>query len=197
MGGALAAVAHAFDTRFTSVSIASDYDIPTQRPHGSHPLVDSNYSSTNLRIRHEGITLSRFQKTELIADWGISLNNLRVCNRYKHYKSGALNCGKCEKCVRTMLALVARDVLHRTTAFPEVDVSEELVRSVVKLNPKTFPLYAELIGPLRDRGRHDLVHAIEGRLRNHYRSERIKKLKTLEQRYFRSNLAKVKGIFAR
>jgi hypothetical protein len=73
MGAALAAVAHAFARRLTVVSIAADYDIPNQRPHGSHPLLDPYYSSSDLRIRHDGIALSRFAKTKLVAEWDVAL----------------------------------------------------------------------------------------------------------------------------
>ncbi len=50
-----------------------------------------------------------------------------------------LNCGKCEKCVRTMLALLALGVLHRSHAFPVNDVDEKLVASMDKLNDTSYP----------------------------------------------------------
>jgi hypothetical protein len=158
---AFSAIAHAFSGRLTVVSLASSFDIPHLHPHGSHPLLDPNYSSSDLRIRHDGIVLSRFAKTKLVAEWDVALQDLRVCNQYRQYRAGMLNCGECEKCVRTMLALLALGVLDQTHAFSRQDVSGERLRSV---NRTTVSFYEELIIPLAERGRHDLVRAIEQEL---------------------------------
>jgi hypothetical protein len=163
-GAVFSAIGHAFSRRLTAVSIASTYDIPNVQPLGSHPLIDPNYSSSDLQIRHDGITLSRLSRTRLVADWEVALQNLRVCNRSERYRPDMLNCGRCEKCVRTMLALLALGKLDKTRAFPANDVSEELVRSAVHLGETTFPLYGELIPPLMEKGRHDLVRIIEHKM---------------------------------
>lgn len=186
-----AAIAHAFSRRLTVVSLASSLDIPHLRPHGSHPLLDPNYSSSDLRIRHDGIALSRFAKTELVAGWDVALQHLRVCNVYKHYRSSRLNCGECRKCVQTMVTLLALGVLDRTRAFPSDDVSEELV--LTKARPKTpyqaFS-YQELIAPLSEKGRHDLVRAIEHRLAKYYDREPglRAKIKRFDRKYLNGNL---------
>jgi hypothetical protein len=67
-----------------------------------------------------------------------------------------------------MLALVALGVLDHTSAFPRDDVSAELVRSVVKLQHSTVPLYGELIAPLAERGRGDLVWAVEHQIAKYH-----------------------------
>jgi hypothetical protein len=175
MGAAFAAIAHALSNRLTLVSINSCHDIPNIIPYSSHPLVNPNYTSSDLRIRHWGITLSRFAKTKLISDWDVAIQHLRVCNRTEYYRPGMLNCGKCEKCVRTMLALVACGVLGKTHAFPVQDVSEELVMAAVHLAANTFPLYGELIAPLAEKGRHDLARAIEQKIASYHRSEERKR----------------------
>lgn len=193
MGAALAAVAHAFAGRWSVVSIAGDYDIPNQRPHGSHPILDPNYGSSDLRIRHDGIALTRFAKTKLVAGWHEGLQHLRVCNQFKLYRHGKLNCGKCEKCVRTMLALVALGVLDKTTAFPGHDVSEELIQTAITLQYSTFPLYGELIAPLAEKGRHDLVHAIEKKMAQ-YQSHAKRKFWNVLARYLDGKRVKQKLI---
>jgi len=164
MGASLSAVAHAFSKRLTEVSISSCHDIPNVIPYSSHPLINPSYSSSSLRIRHEGITLSRFEKTKLVSEWDLALQHLRVCNKTKLYQADLLNCGKCEKCVRTMLALEALGVLQKTGAFPVREVTEDLVKKAVFLSRSNVPLYRELIKPLREAGRQDLVHAIEQKL---------------------------------
>jgi hypothetical protein len=57
-----------------------------------------------------------------------------ISNRFKDYRQDMLNCGKCEKCVRTMLGLLAVGAMDKTDAFPVKDVSRELVlKSAQKL----------------------------------------------------------------
>ncbi len=196
MGAALASVAHIFSKRLNIASIAADYDIPNQQPHGSHPLLDPNYSSTDLQIRHEGIHLSRFAKTKLVGEWDIALQHLRVCNQFKRYESGMLNCGKCEKCIRTMLALLAMGLLDKTQAFNSNDISEDLIMSVVKLSYSTLPLYGELIAPLAERGRNDLVRVIKDKIAAYHncqkRNNRILKVKQFDNRYLNDTLVRLK-----
>lgn len=177
MGAALSSVAHGVSKRLTKVSINSDYDIPNLIPLSSHPLVDPCYSSSDLIISHEGITLSRFDKTKLVAEWGLALKYLRVCNKTELYQAGRMNCGKCEKCVRTMLALEALGVLKKTSAFSVREVTEDLVMKAVYLSKSTVPLYGELISPLEEAGRHDLAHAVERKLASYFKNRRRQSLR--------------------
>jgi hypothetical protein len=192
-GAALAAIAHAFVRRLTIVSIASTDDVPNIYPFGTHPLLDPNYSSIDLRIRHDGSAFSRFAKTKLIADWDVALRNLRVCNQTSLYRPGRLNCGKCEKCVRTMLALSALGVLDQTRAFPQDDLSEETVRSAVRISYDIVHYYQELIAPLEEGGRHDLARAVE-RCIAIYRDRESglrAKIKRFDRRYLNGNLKRL------
>jgi hypothetical protein len=201
-GAILGAVAHVFAKRLTDVSISASDSIPglslvnhyNFKPHGSHPLLDPNYSSSDLRVRHADVTLSRLDKTRLIADWEVALQNIRVCG--PNWPGN--NCGRCEKCIRTMLALLAAGVLNRTRAFPGNDVTEKLV-SAIKIKKPVYGYtvdddYLELLAPLAERGRHDLVHAIEQLLkRSHSRKKSLKtRMKQLDSKYLNSNLVKLK-----
>jgi hypothetical protein len=161
MGAGLCAIPHVFSRRLATVTIASDYDVPHLKPHGSHPLMEPNFSSYELKIRYDGISMSRLKKTKLVASWDVALQNLRVCNREQYYRPGQLNCGECEKCVRTMLALLAVGALHKTNAFPCADVSAELVLNRVHLSQGIIPFYEELLTPLAENGRPDLVRAVQ------------------------------------
>src|SRR5205814_3228683 len=53
MGPALCAIAHGLSRRINSAIIASDYDVPNMRPHGSHLPVDPYFSSHALNIRYD------------------------------------------------------------------------------------------------------------------------------------------------
>ena len=76
-GAVLAAIAHTFARRLTVVSIAGTFDLSSLEPWGSHPLLDPNYSSSDLRVRHDGIALSRLEKTRLAAGWDVTLQHLK------------------------------------------------------------------------------------------------------------------------
>ena len=130
----------------------------------------------------------------------MALQHLRVCNQFKAYRPGALNCGKCEKCVRTMLALAALGVLHKTQAFPHQDISEDLVHSMRKLRHAKAPFYEELIAPLLAGGRDDLARAVESKLADYRKASHLDKwkevLKRIDQDYAGGNLKKLKALVA-
>ena len=161
MGPALAGMAHSLGNRIGSAIIASDYDVPNLIPHGSHLLVDPYFSSFDLKIRYDGTALSRVEKLRLLADWPVGVDNLRVCNKQELYQPGRLNCGECEKCVRTMLGLTAVGALEKTSAFPQRELSAELVAQKVNIWDVVFPFYEELIKPLADCGREDLSGVVQ------------------------------------
>jgi hypothetical protein len=161
-GSVYSAVAHALTRRLTTVSIASTYDIPNMDELGSHPLLDPNYGSAELRVLHDGLTLSRLEKTKLVLEWAAALQHLRVCNTVRDYRPGTINCGRCEKCVRTKLALLGLGALDKTAAFVENDVLPNEVLGTAHIHsPYMEACYLELIPPLAERGREDLVRTVE------------------------------------
>ena len=202
MGAAFSAIAHALSKRLTDVTINSSADIAHLVPYSSHPLIDPNYSSCDLRIRHKGIALSRFEKTKLLAGWELALKHLRVCNRTDLYHQGQFNCGKCEKCVRTMLALLALGVLEKASAFPACEINEKLLKTSVQIFPPTLCFYEELINPLRKIGRDDLVRVIKQKIAEYHQSlmDKKKRMKIIQpileydRKNFGGNLRKLKRI---
>ena len=157
-GAVLAAVAHAFASRLDLVYIASSYDIPNLTPCGSHPILDPAYSSYDLRIIHRDLALSRLEKLRVVADWDVAFQHFRVCLANVPDR---LNCGKCEKCIRTMTALVAIGALDKTEAFIENDVTpEQLTQFDITIRHRES-FYRELLSPLKKQGRDDLVHMIK------------------------------------
>jgi len=162
-GAVLAAVAHALAPRIELAWLASSYDIPHLHPCGSHPLLDPEYSSHDLAIHHRDAGLSRMAKLKIVAGWETAFQNFRVCLANVPDK---LNCGRCEKCVRTMLELEALGLLDRTRAFEDDAVRPEWLEAFRITIRVREPFYEELIGPLRRRGRDDLAKTIETKLRN-------------------------------
>lgn len=157
-GAVLAAVAHAFAPRSHLMYIASSYDLPNIHPCGSHPLLDPAYSSHEMRIQHRDLALSRVDKLKIVAAWDAAFQNFRVC--LANVKD-RLNCGRCEKCVRTMVGLEAIGMLDKTRAFVQNQISPDLLsRFDIRIRVRE-PFYRELLPLLRKRGRLDLAETIE------------------------------------
>lgn len=207
-GAILGAVAHAVSNRLDTVFIGGTDDIPSLalkgdlvcRPWGSHPLLDPLYGSLDLRLQHDALHLSRFEKTRLLADWDTALRHIKVCG--PNYPGE--NCGVCEKCIRTELALLALGVLDKCDAFPLNEVTPDHLAEF-KLRPDTRlhwtpqHQYLELIPPLEAIHRHDLVQAIRQMLRRSRpprESLRVKAWK-LDQKYLNGRLAKWKNALKR
>ena len=160
-GAVLSAVAHAFDNRIDLFYIASSYDLNNLVPCGSHPLLDPEYSSSYLKIKHRDVALTRMEKLKIVSEWGPGLQNMRVCLANVQER---LNCGICEKCVRTMTGLLALNSLHKTQAFVEDDVTPEMFAGFKITIRHREPFYQEMIKPLQEIGRLDLVSTIELKL---------------------------------
>ncbi|MBE9167505.1 hypothetical protein IQ238_08215 [Pleurocapsales cyanobacterium LEGE 06147] len=188
-GSFLAAVAHTLSRRLTAVSIASTYDLAHLDPWGSHPLIDHHFSSNTLRIHHEDAALSRLAKTKLVAQWDVVLKHLHVCNVKESYHSDNYNCGKCEKCVRTMTALLALGLLEQTPAFKEKDVSKELLLKAAYLTDSyEESCYRELIEPLAQIGRYDLVDGINAIITRYHEQDLKGLMKRFDRAFFGGNL---------
>lgn len=69
-------------------------------PWGSHPMTDHLLSSGSFKVIHDGAGYSRSEKIRVLASWPAGLKNLRVC---WVGEDRGVNCGVCEKCVRTRL----------------------------------------------------------------------------------------------
>ncbi|MCI0546697.1 MAG: hypothetical protein L0027_05385, partial [Candidatus Rokubacteria bacterium] len=114
-GAVLAGAGHAMAGLLHTVFVAAAYPYGELRPWGTHPCLDPLWSSERVEFVHDGAELSRPDKIAAIARSEVALRALRVCWANT---DGSYNCGRCEKCVRTMLALAIEGVLARAPAFP-------------------------------------------------------------------------------
>ena len=113
-GPALAALGQLCRHEIGRLVIPSTHAWRELKPWGSSPLLDPLWSTEGLEISHDGCDASRAQKVARLADEPLALATLRVC--YQPGVGG--NCCRCEKCIRTMLALRLAGVLDRATGFP-------------------------------------------------------------------------------
>jgi hypothetical protein len=164
LGASLASIGHALGHRVSRVLIPSGPE-GIGPPWGSHPLLDPNFSSAGLEVHHDGLWLSRFQKTALVAEWDAALAIAHCCWQ-EQLTTEAINCGRCGKCLRTMIQLAALGALERTNAFPTRDVSPKMIQSI----PIDAWLVRHLVAclePFLRRGRPDLAAAIQRRIDEH------------------------------
>jgi len=125
-GAALASVAHALAGRFHTIHIPATLTYAHLVPLGSHPLLDPLWSTETIEILHDGAQASRIDKLERIADEPAARRRLRVC---WENRGGSYNCGRCEKCLRTMVALRAIDRLDDFETLPHV-IDDAAIRAV-------------------------------------------------------------------
>ncbi|HET7601826.1 MAG TPA: hypothetical protein VFK36_02340 [Gemmatimonadales bacterium] len=115
-GAALGAVAQLLAPHVGHVLVASS-DVPP--PHGSTVELDRCWSSASVSVATAGPGVSRLDKVAAIADHPLVHRELRVC---WENRSAELNCGECEKCVRTQAQFAAAGALDRLTCFGTIDL---------------------------------------------------------------------------
>jgi hypothetical protein len=149
---AMAAVALFFEPLFERVLIASDTDHETQPPLGTARLVDHLWSTERLEIADAGGHLNREQRLRAIADHPVVRETLRVCWQNP---DGAYNCGRCRKCMLTMVPLEALGVRQHFPTFPpELDLG--LFEGFEIAQPIALVLWEDVLATTRDAGRPDL-----------------------------------------
>lgn len=137
--------------------------------HGSTPLTDPLFSSSRLRVEHDGGERSRPEKIEYIAGNPAVRSHLRVCWRLKNDR----NCGRCAKCLRTMAALDAVDQLDAFSGFPRDHYTPASLAKVYCRNASEYRQLRLVYGHALARGRRDLTGPLG---RAFGRSERLQTL---------------------
>jgi hypothetical protein len=166
------APAHLFAKRISLVSIASSMPISAYVVgFGSHPLLDPLYGSYGISVRHDGTEMTRLEKCRFLRDWDDGLRNLKVCNGNFNESGKSLlqslveykNCGRCDKCILTMVELEACGVLHKAT-FPTGTPLIDLISRIVIKYMDEYTCFTDTLAPLAARGQDELVTAIQNRL---------------------------------
>jgi hypothetical protein len=167
-GSAFAAVAHVIAYLVNSMSLASHANFANLCPIATHPLYEPNFSNHAVRICHDGVHMSRLDKVKLVAQSETAFKYLRVCNRVRRYSLRFINCGYCEKCVRTMLELYVVGASESMTIFERNELDAQKLRRYLSVSdPMGYATYAELVAPLIIMERNDLAKAVVGAMRNY------------------------------
>lgn len=151
----LGAAALVLEPRYRAVMIASTSTYGRMRPWGSHPLTDPLFSSSRLRLIHDGAFATRFEKVAELIKHDVAMRNLRTCWR----SESGVNCGSCERCLKTMSILVALDALEKCTAFRAEDFRLEKVARIF-VRSRNLRSLLELEKFARQRGKPRLARAL-------------------------------------
>lgn len=141
-GAALAAVGHVLAPEVGRLLISSD-GLGFEHPEvGSRPSTDPLFGSATLAVEHVAPGTTRLEKLRAIGGDPLVQRHLRVC---WHNVDGKTNCGRCEKCLRTMLML---DVCGTLGHFPGFDHGRHLIEAVDALpevDGVVAPFYRDLL----------------------------------------------------
>ena len=159
-GSAMASVAHLLAPLADTFLFPASDTYATLSACGSHPLLDPLWSSEAVSVVHHGCGASRMEKVRSfgVDDGGPDpLSWLRVCWRNP---GGAYNCGRCPKCVSTMVALRMAGLLERAPTFPSrLDLAR--VAALDLSSPGSGLLWSRYVHELEASGRDpELARAI-------------------------------------
>lgn len=121
-------------------------------PWGSNPLIDALWSNGPLEFLHDGAEASRMDKLRFVCRMPSAMRHLRVC---PDFTRGAYNCGECEKCRRTLLALRLLGVSDSALPF-----SKPLDLRAFELDPPQpylRPLYQDIMAEAVERNDAELI----------------------------------------
>lgn len=149
-------LAHA-SGRFQRLLIPSSVTYSNGRGWGSHPTTDPLLSSRQTRIVYDTADVNRLGKIGLVCASDLALESLRVC-----WRSGTdQNCGRCMKCLRTMIALELHGALVRCATFPVQRVDTDQVAHLRCGAPTEYRMLRTLAAESFVAGRPDLGRALQ------------------------------------
>jgi hypothetical protein len=143
---------------FDRVLIAGDSDYEVQVRFGANLLVDQLWSTEELEIVDEGGRFSRMQRLERLVESPVACRSLRVCweNPGDEY-----NCGRCRKCLMTLIALEAIGARERVTSFPPgLNLDPKVLAEISIDHVVSLTLWEDILDAVRAAGRGDLEAAV-------------------------------------
>jgi hypothetical protein len=186
-GAALASVALALGPRYRQVLIPASNLYSSPVPWGSHPFTDALFSSSTLRIRDDGAAYDRTDKAFAIAGSTIALAHLRVCWQAAGHGG---NCGRCQKCLLTMLMLETAVGLSRCPTFPP-RLADERVRELAVETTWDRRHLSRLRERAVEKGRQDIVGTVDRLLAG---PNRLARLRRDGERTIRAAARRLRGI---
>src|SRR5437588_119452 len=155
-GGGLAFVANALGGGLGQVVVPSSDHPMWAGASGTGPLLDHLFSTEAVEIHHDSTAVGRVGKTLWLARERPDLaRGLKVC----FAENRPDNCGRCAKCLLTMVTLEAVGLLDSAEYFPnEIDLDEVVKMKLSALEPRiNWADAARALDPRRHRALRDAV----------------------------------------
>jgi hypothetical protein len=170
-GAAIAAAAMGLSRVAGEIVIPSSGEVlaPWQRTNpvwGSHPELDPLWTTDEQLFVHHAASTGRQAKLRLLVMSDTAMRYLRVCWRNP---GGAYNCGRCEKCLRTMAGLRVLNASDRCGRFGSALDIAAISRLAITVPDSLF--WSELKEAAVANGDQSLASAIKTALR--YRHIRV------------------------
>jgi hypothetical protein len=154
-GAAMAHIGHLLADHLDTMYIPSTYDAnSTAMPWGTHPQLDHWWSSSRVKFVHHGFEKTRAQKVQALVDHQAAMDNLRVCWLNWRDPHGDYNCGKCEKCTRTVINIQVAGGAGRCRTLPP-SISPKQVAKLKINNHGSMAFVEQNLDALRSSGRDD------------------------------------------
>lgn len=160
---ALAAVAFALEGRYQRILLPSSLGFRSVRAWGTHPLVDPLLSTTRLALADDGALFGRIQKAAIVVQSDFAMQYLRVC----WIEGSDGNCGRCEKCLRTLTIFELMGKRDRCINFPADAWSLEALSALRYRNDVDRRYMSRLSAHALERGRPDISRAIDSAVRRY------------------------------
>lgn len=156
-GAALATIGHLLSNHLSKIYIPSTFTYNDLFPWGSHPILDQLWGTEKLVFKNDGGESTRINKAKLVATEDVALETLRVC--YKQV-DGKYNCGKCEKCIRTLLNFTAIGSGDKLKSFPN-KLTPKMIRKIRMRNEGGHAFILENLNALKsNNGDQKLIKAL-------------------------------------
>lgn len=145
--------------RWRTLLVSASFGYDELNPWGSHVVTDPLLSTSTTRVWHYGAGASsdRLEKTEFLSRFDVALNHLHVC--WQDFSDR--NCGLCEKCFRTLLALDLVGARDRAASFPAGTFGPDRLRDVWMEKELVVRVYRKLRDHADRLGRADVVTVID------------------------------------
>ena len=134
-GPAMISAGLALGGLFHTIFVAASYTYNHLERWGSHPALDPLWSTEGTEFVYEAGEVERPDKIRFVATEPAILRALRVC---WENREGAYNCGRCEKCLRTMFDLSLCGALEEAQQFPSSIDPAEVARLEISSHVRFF-----------------------------------------------------------
>lgn len=161
-GPGLAASALSLSNRFRNFFIPASHSYAILFHDPSSVLLDNLWSNEKTSIHHDGSEKDRVGKISgLITHDAFALDNLRVC---VCNEGGCYNCGKCWKCIRTMITLQILNKLRQAASFPD-ELPDHYWMELRTYQPRSMVFTMENLELARKHGKKDIEKILQREIR--------------------------------